>query len=202
MGANNDFTAIYSTPHALLVMYVDHQVPLAATFPLPFRVLFLVALGVLGWATNLHGLQLLGIDGPGALELRASSSHLPLRSPSSGGHLPARSFYLPLYRIFITYTSWCVVAWLLFRAATQSDIALVDIFRYIPAVCILGLITALVCPFDVFHKRERDWFLSFVILLYLCRVLLISSSLVLLRGASFLPLIAPHISRMSYLPTF
>lgn len=146
-------------------MYINNfEVPLAASFPLPFRVLFLVGLGVLGWATNLHGLQLLGIDGPGALGLNASI-HLPLRSPSSSGHFSAHSFYVPLYRIFIVYTSWCLAAWLVFRAATQSDTALVDVFRYIPAVCILGVVTVLMCPYDVFHKRERDWFLSFVILL-------------------------------------
>ncbi|KAH0827433.1 EXS family-domain-containing protein [Lanmaoa asiatica] len=140
-------------------MHVDNKVPLAATFPLPFRVLFLVGLGLLGWATNLHVLQLLGVDGPGALELHASSSHLPLRSPSPGGHLSPRSFYVPLYQIFIGYAGWCFAAWFVFRAATQSDTALVDIFRYIPAVCILGVATALVCPYEVFHKRERDWFL-------------------------------------------
>ncbi|KAG8213619.1 EXS family-domain-containing protein, partial [Butyriboletus roseoflavus] len=140
-------------------MYIDNEVPLAASFPLPFRVLFLVGLGVLGWATNLHGLQLLGIDGPGALEFQASS-HLPLRSPSSSGHFSARSFYSPLYRIFAGYTSWCFAAWLLFRAATQSDTDLVDLFRYVPAVCMLGVVTALMCPYDIFHKRERDWFLS------------------------------------------
>lgn len=180
-------------------MYFDGRVPLAAIFPLPFRVLFLVALGVLGWATNLHGLQLLGIDGPGALELQASNNYLPLRSPSSGGH---RTFYVALYRIFIKYTGLCFAAWLVFRAATLSDTALVDTFRYIPAVCILVVVTVLVCPYDAFHKRERDWFLSFVILLYLWRVSDTLIFLVLLQGASFLPLIAPYISRMSYLPTF
>ncbi|KAF8135807.1 EXS family-domain-containing protein [Boletus edulis] len=139
-------------------MYVEDPVPLAAIFPLPFRALFLVALGVLGWATNLHGLQLLGIDGPGLLELQASSIQLPLRSPSpsSGGHPSARSFYMPLYRMFVAYTSWCFVAWFLFRAVTQSDATLADVFRYVPAVCILGVVTALVCPYDILHKRERD----------------------------------------------
>ncbi|KAG6378268.1 EXS family-domain-containing protein [Boletus reticuloceps] len=141
-------------------MYVEDPVPLAAIFPLPFRALFLVALGVLGWATNLHGLQLLGIDGPGLLELQASSIQLPLRSPSSGGHPSARSFYMPLYRIFVGYTSWCFVAWFLFRAVTQSDATLADVFRYVPAVCVLGVVTALVCPYDILHKRERDWFFS------------------------------------------
>lgn len=147
-------------------MYFDNQVPLAAIFPLPFRVLFLVSLGVLGWATNLHGLQLLGIDGPGALELQPSNSYLPLRSPSSG-HLSPHTCYVALYRIFIEHTGWCFAAWLVFRAATLSDTALVDTFRYIPAVCILVVLTVLVCPCDVFHKRERDCFLSFVTLLYL-----------------------------------
>lgn len=137
----------------------DSEAPLAAAFPLPFRVLFLVGLGILGWATNLHGLQLLSIDGPAAFAFSAGSHHLPLRSPTSGGQLSARPFYLPLYRIFAGYTTWCVVAWLVFRVATQSDPYFVDTFRYIPAVCMLVVVTVLVCPYDILHKRERDWFL-------------------------------------------
>ncbi|KAF8838809.1 EXS-domain-containing protein [Paxillus ammoniavirescens] len=141
-------------------MDVNDEVPLSASFPLPFRVLFLVGMGVLGWATNLHGLQLLGIDGPSTLELHANHIYLPLRSPSpSGSHPSARAFYTPVYRFFAGYVTWCFVAWLIFRMATHSDIALVDIFRYIPAVCVLGVLTILVCPYDVFHKRERDSFL-------------------------------------------
>lgn len=144
-------------------MYTINDVPLAAAFPPPFRVLFLVGLGVLGWTTNLHGLQLLGIDGPAALEFHASSHHLPLRPSSFVGPPHARAFYVPLYQMFVQYASWCVAAWLVFRVASQSDPALVDLFRYIPAVCILGAVTVLVCPCDVFHKRERDWFLLCVI---------------------------------------
>ncbi|KAG9316290.1 EXS family-domain-containing protein [Chiua virens] len=139
-------------------MYLDSlQVPLAVAFPLPFRVLFLVGLGVLGWATNLHGLQRLGIE----LEFYSSSNHLPLRSPPSNGHASTQSTHRPIYRIFVGYTAWCFAAWIVFRAATRSDTALVDLFRYVPAVCILGVVTALVCPYDVFHRRERDQFLSY-----------------------------------------
>ncbi|KAF9222721.1 EXS-domain-containing protein [Gyrodon lividus] len=141
-------------------MDVNDEVPLAASFPLPFRVLFLVGMGILGWAVNLHGLQLLGIDGPSALEFHGAYIYFPLRSPSSpGGHPSARAFYAPVYRFFAGYASWCFAAWLIFRVATHSDTALVDIFRYIPAVCMLGVLTVLVCPNDVFHKRERDSFL-------------------------------------------
>ena len=161
------FSTVHVLTHLKIAMYIDSQVPLAAIFPLPFRVLFLVAFGLLGWATNLHGLQLLGIDGPGVLELRSRSNALPLRSPSPSGHVHARSFYLPLYRIFAAFAGWCLVAWLVFRATTRSDTALVDLFRYVPAVCILSALTTLVYPYDAFHKRERDWFLLCVIFLHL-----------------------------------
>ncbi|KAF9233024.1 EXS family-domain-containing protein [Melanogaster broomeanus] len=141
-------------------MDINDEVPLAASFPLPFRVLFLVGMGILGWATNLHGLQLLGIDGPSALELHTRRIYLPLSSPSSSsGRSSARAFYQPVYRFFAGYATCCFTAWLVFRVATHSDTALVDIFRYIPAICMLGTLTVLVCPYDVFHKGERDLFL-------------------------------------------
>ncbi|KIJ67610.1 hypothetical protein HYDPIDRAFT_26035 [Hydnomerulius pinastri MD-312] len=140
-------------------MDTSDEVPLAASFPLPFRVLFLVGMGILGWAANLHGLHLLGVDGPNALELQAGHIYLPLRSPSSGGHSSARAFYAPVYRFFAGYSGWCFAAWIIFRMATYSNTTLVDIFRYIPAVCLLGVLTVLICPYDVFQKRERDSFL-------------------------------------------
>ncbi|KAH7911970.1 EXS family-domain-containing protein [Hygrophoropsis aurantiaca] len=138
-------------------MNTTDDVPSAVTFPLPFRVLFMVGMGIIGWATNLHGLQLQSIDAVSALELRPSP-YLPLSSPSPSSHsLPV---YKPVYRLFTWYTLWCLLAWILYRVATHSNIYLVDIFRYIPAVCSLGVLTALICPFDIFQKRARDAFLS------------------------------------------
>ncbi|KAI6045994.1 EXS family-domain-containing protein [Pisolithus marmoratus] len=141
---------------------MDAQVekPLAALFPLPFRVLFLVGLGILGWATNLHGLERLGIDGPSILELQARS-HFPPRSGSrcrSKEH-SARAFYAPLYRLFVIYSMWCFGAWLLYSVQTRSNVALVDVFSYIPGVCILSVLTILLCTMDIVQKRERDSFL-------------------------------------------
>ncbi|KAH7888483.1 EXS family-domain-containing protein [Phlebopus sp. FC_14] len=140
-------------------MDVNDEVPLAASFPLPFRVLFLVGMGILGWATNLHGLQLLGIDGPNTLGLQKGHVRLPLRTSPHGGQFSARASYIPVYRFFAGYSIWCFIAWSLYRMATNSSTALVDVFRYIPAVCLLGVLTVLVCPYDVFYKRERDSFL-------------------------------------------
>lgn len=133
---------------------------LAVSFPLPFRVLFLVGLGILGWATNLHGLERLGIDGPTILELQGVN-YLPLRSihPSRTKRPTARAFYAPIYRLFVSYSSWCFGAWLLYRSATHSDVALVDAFKYIPGVCILNVLTILLCTLDVVQKRQRDSFL-------------------------------------------
>lgn len=134
--------------------------PLAALFPLPFRVLFLVGLGILGWATNLHGLERLGVDGPSILELQ-DRSYLPLRSSSPSRHKQpsAHAFYAPLYRLFVIYSAWCFGAWLLYRAQTRSNLALVDVFAYIPGVCILCVLTVLLCTVDIVQKRERDSFL-------------------------------------------
>ncbi|KAI6110584.1 EXS-domain-containing protein [Pisolithus croceorrhizus] len=134
--------------------------PLAAMFPLPFRVLFLVGLGILGWATNLHGLERLGVDGPGILELQ-DRSYLPLRSgsPSRNKQPSAHAFYAPLYRLFVIYSTWCFGAWLLYRVQTRSTVALVDVFAYIPGVCMLCILTILLCTMDIVQKRERDSFL-------------------------------------------
>lgn len=143
------------------------EIPFAATFPLPFRALFLAGMGILGWATNLHGLTLLDIDPASALELRKSASeHSPIRSS-----LPLRrgpgfmivpnpaAVYESIYRLAAIFIGWCFMSWAIFRLSTHGDVILVDIFRYVPSVCALGVLMVLVCPWDVIHKRERDMFL-------------------------------------------
>ncbi|KAG0701347.1 EXS family-domain-containing protein [Suillus ampliporus] len=135
-------------------------VPLATSFPLPFRVLFLIGLGILGWATNLHGLHLLGIDAPSALELHSGRVFLPTTSSPSRTHSPARMSYMPVYRLFAGYATWCFVGWSFFRLVTRSNTMLVDTFKYIPAVCSLGVLTTLICPYEMCQKRERDLFLQ------------------------------------------
>ena len=60
---------------------VPIEAPFAASFPLPFRVLVLAGTGILCWATNLHGLHILGIDAAAALDIRPfdANSLAPLR---------------------------------------------------------------------------------------------------------------------------
>ncbi|TBU33862.1 EXS-domain-containing protein [Dichomitus squalens] len=139
----------------------------SAAFPLPFRVLCLAGLGILGWATNLHGLHLCNIDAAGALDLNnydgyRLTSPLPTDRRKSGLKEVRQSSqtYRPVYRVFVAYSAWSLFCWLLFRYATKGDIARVDEWKFVPAVAALCLLTVLVCPFPIFYKQERDKFLA------------------------------------------
>ena len=163
---------------------VSEEMTFSALFPLPFRALFLGGLGILGWATNLHGLEALGIDAGSALELsthlhhhqRLTSSSLSSRTddtplpttkppPTRGWRSVGGSgrVYMPVYRLFGQYTLATLVAWALYRNATHGDIELVDVFKFIPAVTMLALLMVLVAPFNVAEKRERDKFMQCVL---------------------------------------
>lgn len=141
------------------------EFPLAVSFPLPFRVLALAGLGILAWATNLHGLDLLGIDVVTTMELRTgdsfSKSTLPAHHPNgrrqavSNAPVP----YAAIYRVFIAYSAWIFLAWCLFRYVTGGDLLLVDAFAYIPGIAALSLVCVLICPFNIMYKAERDKFL-------------------------------------------
>jgi len=137
---------------------VDIEINYALTFPLPYRVLVLAGLGILGWATNLHGLDILGIDVVSTLDLdlrkNAGDSFSSAKTSRN-----AADIYRAVYRIAILYGSWCFLSWILFRLVTRNDILLVDVFGYIPAVSALVALFVLVCPFDVLYKSERDKFL-------------------------------------------
>lgn len=150
-------------------------------FPLPFRVLFLAGAGILGWAANLHGLRLLGVDAASALDLRTiERTPLPLVVVDDGQHHHAQaqqahgaieqptdtiatspSFSFPVYRLAFWYGLWCSAAWAMYRSATDGNSALVDFFKYIPAVCALVVLIFMFTPYDVMHKRERDAFITY-----------------------------------------
>jgi hypothetical protein len=140
-------------------------------FPLPFRVLFLAGAGILGWAANLHGLRLLGVDAASALDLRTtergSTTPLPLIVDAHGAiKQPAgattASLCSPVYRLAFWYGLWCSAAWALYRFATDGNAVFVDFFKYIPAVCALVVLIFMLSPYDVMHKRERDAFILYV----------------------------------------
>lgn len=142
-------------------------------FPLPFRVLFLAGLGILGWAANLHGLRLLGVDAASALDLRtherASAPALPRSVDARHAHGAhgAReatadstgSLYSPLYHLALWLGLWVSAAWMLYRSATYGDAALVNSFKYIPSVGALVVLICMISPFDFMQKPERDAFI-------------------------------------------
>lgn len=134
----------------------------AATFPLPFRVLFLLSSGVLAWATNLHGLYLHAIDGSSVLHL--DRPFLPtIRSPGPKKVARPPSSYHPVYRLSFYCAAWCLFIWFMYRYSTINHVEYVDVFKYLPAVGALGLVIGLACPLDVLERHEREKFLSCVV---------------------------------------
>ncbi|PSR79662.1 hypothetical protein PHLCEN_2v6963 [Hermanssonia centrifuga] len=147
------------------------EITFSANFPLPFRVLALGALGILGWATNLHGLNLLGLEAANALELSTHQAHRLTSSSVPNTPLPTAragwkviphpsTIYGPVYKLFFQYSAVCLVGWALYRHATRGEFELVDIFKFVPAVTTLCLFMILVSPFNFAEKRERDKFLQ------------------------------------------
>ena len=130
--------------------------PFAPYFPLPFRALFFGGLGLLCWATNLHGLQQLGIDTAAVLGLR-SSQH-DHGTPKSHG-TETSLLYLSVYKLFASYTAWNTFGWVLYRYFSQADPEIVDLFKFIPIVLFLGILMVLATPSRYFQRRERDAFL-------------------------------------------
>jgi ABC-type dipeptide/oligopeptide/nickel transport system permease subunit len=144
---------------------LGRETPLAASFPLPFRALFLVGIGILGWATNLHITHSFDIDSTGVLDLaQDSGTRTPLPTDRRYPHRPTRdayaaAAYTPVYRLFVSYAALCTFAWTLFSLITRGEVEAVDSHKYIPAVTCLGVLGMLLSPWDVFYPRERDAFL-------------------------------------------
>ncbi|KAG8871139.1 hypothetical protein FRB98_001013 [Tulasnella sp. 332] len=143
----------------------------SAFIPLPFRVLGLVGLGILCWATNLHILHLLGIDTANVLETRPDK--LPLSLPPSpqpvlshdsssslgSSHQSSASLHRPVYRLLIIYSVWVIATYVAFKMAINGDMKMMDRSRSIATLASIGALTGLFCPFNILQKRERDIFL-------------------------------------------
>lgn len=147
----------------------DEELAFTLAFPLPYRVFVLIGLGILGWASNLHGLSLCGIDPSTVLELRPLSqrSRSPLPAPIhvGGGYrqiVDSSLLYVSLYRMFWTYSLCCSVSWACFRYATGGQRDLIDAYGYIPGTTALVLVAILICPFNILFKSDRDRFLQYV----------------------------------------
>ena len=133
-----------------------------ASFPLPFRVLVLVGLGILGWATNVHGLQAHNIDVVGAMDFGhppKSPNNIPDRRRDSHRHRRETPPYVTIYAMCLVYFIWVFMAWSVYVSAMHGVPQTADTYKYIASVAILVILAVLICPFEGMFKRERDQFL-------------------------------------------
>lgn len=137
--------------------------PWSLALPLPFRVQAVVGLGILCWATNLHGLDYMNIDVISAMDMQIDTSQLPHhRNPALKARPTAHSLYRSTYRLFFIYSAWCFGSWVLFRLVTHDDPSRADAFGFIPCVSTLVVVLGLVSPFSIIEKVERDKLLLYV----------------------------------------
>lgn len=158
----------------------------SASFPLPFRVLFLVGLAILLWAVNIHVLHLLGLDTSWILEYReepadddplagaiplehveadmleANGSSGPGNDDSSAriGRLKKRpessKLYGPMYRLWAMYTAYVGSGWVLFRLITGGEADAMERWRFLVGILSLGAIGAVLLPWRGVGERERE----------------------------------------------
>lgn len=133
------------------------------SLPLPFRALFLIGLGGACWATNLHVLHLIGIDTAHILDIRNepapsvqySARHIPSSPLSLAVYAHPSTLYAPIYKILAVYFAWVFAGWALFRLLTHGELDNLDKFKFIPVITSLGVLVALLVPFNALHRRER-----------------------------------------------
>lgn len=139
----------------------DHdEVYYHLAFPLPYRTFLLIGLGILGWATNLHGLDAAGVDVVAAMELRTDTnpSAMPVHHSASFNHSKATVLYNTVYRLFFLYSTFCFLSWCFFRLLTHGDATLVDYYGYIPLITAIVLFLILICPYNILLRAEREKF--------------------------------------------
>lgn len=148
-------------------------------FPLPLRVLSLVSLGVLAWATNLHLLTALGIDTTHVLDVRAPDhsgyavllgtttaagqpSTSTSASPSGGLHLHPSRLYPPVYKLALALGAWTLIGWLTFSAWAAQNADDHWLSNLLPALFLFSAVAALLWPTNVLCRRERGMLLRWV----------------------------------------
>ena len=149
--------------------------PFSASFPLPFRVLFLIGLAQLLWASNLHVLHLLGLDTSWILDFRdpgdtiepnaelemdhlaSTNGHDELRQRSVVEPLRAESggLYQPLYKLCLLYSAWVGGGWVVFRLGTGANTEDMEKYRGFIALIALGPAVGALVPWRGVAERER-----------------------------------------------
>ncbi|KAG8785587.1 hypothetical protein FRB91_006494 [Serendipita sp. 411] len=142
---------------------IDTNSHFSVIFPLPYRCLFLVGVGILGWATNLQGLYFLGVDTGYALDLKRSTgsdigleTHATHNVPS---YLHPATLHKPIYRIFAVYSIFTFFSWVFFRFMSAGSAATIDSSKFIPSLTIIVILLALISPWPLFHRHDRMTFL-------------------------------------------
>jgi hypothetical protein len=153
------------------------------SFPLPFRVLFLIGLAQLLWATNLHILHLLGLDTSWILDIKdppdgtrpSSTNGLIDRQEGGEGEegtmeelgieleggvgeskkVPSGSLYGPVYKIFLGYSVWVGLGWATFRWMTDGDGVKMERWRGLVVIIALGAVLGVILPYRGIGERER-----------------------------------------------
>lgn len=144
------------------------------SFPLPFRVLFLVGLAILLWAVNLHLLHLLGLDTSWILDFRDPDLPSPtIGNPDEGAagtyeldgvdsditekiqRPPSGKLYGPVYRLFGLYTLWVGGGWTLFMWLSGGEEDGMEEWRGLVGVIMLGAVVGGILPWRGAGERER-----------------------------------------------
>ena len=137
--------------------------PLSASFPLPFRVLSLIGLAILLWATNLHILHLLGINVPKALDFREDVDvdedvggdgdvFTEVEKEDRGDF---KTTYMTIYKLFLIYAGFVGSGWVLFWMITAGEVEVMEQWRGLVGIVLIGVGAAALVPWRGIGERER-----------------------------------------------
>ncbi|CAG8516073.1 7328_t:CDS:2 [Ambispora leptoticha] len=118
------------------------------SFPLPYRVLILICIGLWAWGSNLQILSWFGIDVH--MLLSTSNQYTEKRPPTS---------YKSVYLLATILSAWVGFNLMTFWWLTDGDPAAIANWTAVPLFCYLMMITIVVCPFNILIRRERMRFL-------------------------------------------
>ncbi|KAI1345004.1 EXS family protein [Xylariaceae sp. FL0016] len=118
------------------------------TFPLPYRVAFIVVLAIWGWGINLHYLYLLKIDVPALIRYPGRSSP----------HHPTH--HLSTYRLATVFSSIFAFSLLVFWVFTHRNPGLVIAWDWLPLTYLIVLIALFVIPLKGLSNGGRSRFRS------------------------------------------
>lgn len=115
-------------------------------YPLPFRISFLTSVSVFAFATNVHLLDIIGLDVVALLDLRPAN-------------VEADSVYGPMYHFGLVGAAWTAFCWLVLHGIAHDDNS-----ADMPVVGVMWGVALFVAfmPFNVFHKQLRMRFIRFV----------------------------------------